>query len=345
LRKTPQSTPSQQNKNADFQARIERLAGRTVARISRPGGKKRDVLRIYFETGPNWILVRRSKSHRAEREIAVLDALAGQPGMRIPERIGSLGEWSIISDLGNRRMSLHIQQTPSNQRWSVAEEAIAGIFEFQNAANACPAVSSLPSVTLDDKALLHIAKGPARTCVRYGLNLPIPKPKTLLPWIGAQSTSFIKGDCRAANIVLDEAGNLGWIDFEYAGLRHGSEDIAWFLCDETLPLPLDGHLDDLDALVRQARPDNPETYLKTLVINATLHAGTRLRVIGNELDGKSWLDYATILNEDLVGVHPTLTTRLAQKGALLADQYAETRPLVDIYNAIADKIAAARREN
>ena len=348
LSKTPQIKPTGQTgskaDNADFQARIERLAKRAVTRISRPGGRKRDVLRVYFNTGPNWILVRRRKSHRAEREIAVLDALAGQADLRVPRRIGSLGEWSILSDLGNRRMSLHIQQTPPDQRWDVAKRAIAGVLEFQDAANACPAVQSLPLVDLDEEALSHIAKGPSRTCSRYGIDLPVPDPATLMPWIGAHRPAFMKGDCRAANIVLNSAGQLGWIDFEFAGLRHGCEDIAWFLCDETLPIALDGHLDDLDTLVREARPDDPQAYLKTLVINAALHAGTRLRVIGNELHGKSWLDYAEILNDDLVGVHPTLAIQLARKGALLADQYRETRPLVDVYTAIADRIFAARQD-
>ena len=349
LGKTPQFRNSRRtdNKadNAAFQDRIARLAKRTVTRISRPGGRKRDVLRVYFNSGPNWILVRRRKSHRAEREIAVLDALADHTGLRIPKRIGSLGEWSILSDLGNRRMSLHIQQTPPGQRWDVAARTITGILEFQDAANTCPAVQSLPHIDLGDSEMLHIAKGPSRTCLRYGIDLPVPDPATLLPWIGADRPTFIKGDCRAANIVLDAAGQLGWIDFEFAGLRHGCEDIAWFLCDETLPIALDGHLDDLDTLVRQARPDVPEAYLKTLVINAALHAGARLRVIGNELIGKSWLDYAEILNDDLVGVHPTLAIKLARKGALLADQYRETRPLVDVYTAIADRIYAARQGN
>ena len=323
-------------------ARLDALSGRTVKTISLPGGNQRNVLRVTFHDGPSWILIKRDKDYREARERQVLDVLAAIQTKRVPRVLGVLGEWTIISDLGKNRLTHHIQRTAAADRWQIVENTAREILAFQDAANACPDIASLPPVLLSSDELSHIATGPERTCARYKLDLPVPAPDSLLPWIGAPTPRFIKGDCRAANIVMDDDGMLGWIDFEYAGLRHGSEDLAWLLCDETLAVPLDGRLDAVDALIRDARPDDPESYLKSFCINATLHAGMRLRVIHNELRKGAWLDYGNIIKDDLVGVHPELTMRLARKAGLLADQYPETRALVDIYAAIGEMVEQAR---
>jgi hypothetical protein len=326
---------------AEFCGRIQSLAGRTFERISRPGGTQRDVLRVHFAQGPSWILVRRTKQHRATNEKAVLTALEGLHGHSVPRRIGKIADWSIITDLGDMRLSLRLQAMPKAERWPIVEGVISGIFQLQDAANSFDAVRALPQIDLKPDNLLHIAKGPERTCKRYGITGHCPRPEVLLPWIGADAPRFIKGDCRAANIVFDNDGTMGWIDFEHAGLRHGCEDLAFLLCDETLSIDIEDHLNSLDRLVREARPEAPEEYLKRMCIYATLHAGMRLRVIGIELTKSGWLDYTDIMRNDLIGAHPDLAMNLARRAAILADQYPETRPLVEIYSSISDKIKEA----
>lgn len=325
--------------------RLERLAGRTLVALTTPGGPRRPVLRAQFDSGPNWILVKRAPD-RALRENTSLDCLAAAPDGLAPKRIGEIAGWQIQSDLGPERVSSVLHATPRTARWEVLAQALHAVFDLHDIANAAPSLARLPLVDLDTDALLHIAKGPRRTARWYKID-PLPEMEfdALLPWLGTDTPRFIKSDSRLANMVRAPSGQFGCVDFEFSGRRHGSEDIATLLCSEAMPVELDAHLDALDALITARCPGDTARdktkWLKTFHIQAALQAGTRLRVIAHDLRKSGWADYADILKLDLVGTHPVLVSRIAQRGAMFADLHRETRPMVALYRRIAAQVAEA----
>ena len=334
----PQDRPAD-----DLTARLEALSGRKVATLSRPGGKDRAVIRVRFTEGPGWILSQRPASGAAARERTVLTALARIPGTPAPQLVGQLGQWTIVSDLGQTKLSVRLQHSAHSDRWPMIDRALRGMLEVQDAANRSGVALHLPRIDMTSEAIAHAARGPTRTRKLFGLPGPVPDTDALEAALAVARPKFVKWDARAANIVVAEDGALGFIDFELSGLRHGCEDLAWLLCDETLPIDLAPHLDAINTVIRDYRAAAPEAYLRSFTIYAALQAGVRLRVIRNELRKKAWTPLREILTSDRVGAHPDLAERLARNGAAFADLQPETRPMVAMFHEIEAQVRAARR--
>lgn len=94
---------------------------------------------------------------------------------------------------------------------------------------------------------------------------------------------FVKWDARAANAALNDNADVRWFDYEYSGLRHGIEDFAWLIADETLPLRL---LDCYDAIATLIEANFPGA-LDLFDIFIRLQASFRLRVVLREVENKS----------------------------------------------------------
>ena len=68
--------------------------------------------------------------------------------------------------------------------------------------------------------------------------------------VAVAGTQFVKWDCRSGNAAIDNKDKLRWFDFEYAGLRHGAEDIAWLIGDEAWPIRPQDMVDIVDQCLR-----------------------------------------------------------------------------------------------
>ncbi|MCL4675900.1 MAG: hypothetical protein KJZ59_07730, partial [Pararhodobacter sp.] len=133
-------------------------------------------------------------------------------------------------------------------------------------------------------------------------------------------TQFVKWDCRTGNAALDRTNRLRWFDFEYAGLRHGAEDLAWLIGDESQPL--DGPV--LEAIIHDALDADPPggraDYLDYLAVYTVFHILQRLDLILSEARSRGWLKIQRVLERDDVGVHPQLAAHLCRVGAHFADR-------------------------
>jgi hypothetical protein len=146
--------------------------------------------------------------------------------------------------------------------------------------------------------------------------------------IAVPGLQFVKWDCRSGNAAIDDAGKLRWFDFEYAGLRHGAEDLAWLLGDEAWPVGPEKMAEIvLDAFDPTCGIPMP-AYMEYLSIYLTFHAVQRLKLISKEAAKRGWKSKTRIRRYDDAGIHPDFAAHISYVGAFFADQSPLTQMLV-----------------
>ena len=144
---------------------------------------------------------------------------------------------------------------------------------------------------------------------------------------------FLKWDCRAGNAAIGNDGFVRWFDFEYAGLRHGGEDFAWLIADETWPIAPDKMADVMIDTFDHGAGYDIADYLDYLSVYVTLHAVQRLKLIQKEVKKRGWLSKTRVIKYDDAGVHPDYARQLCRVGAYYAGQSKLTAPLARNFEA------------
>lgn len=129
-------------------------------------------------------------------------------------------------------------------------------------------------------------------------------------------------------------------DFEYAGLRHGAEDFAWLIADETLPLAPDKMADVMIETFDHGSGYDIEDYLDYLSVYVTLHAVQRLKLIQKKVKKRGWLSKGRVMKYDDAGVHPDYARQLCRVGAYYAAQSKLTAPLSRNFEAASRALKA-----
>jgi hypothetical protein len=156
----------------------------------------------------------------------------------------------------------------------------------------------------------------------------------------------VKWDCRSGNAALDATGRLRWFDFEYAGLRHGAEDFAWLIGDETWPLDGETMFDIVEDGFDPACGHERYDYMSYLTVYTVLHSIQRLKLILEEVQSRGWRAKDEIRQKDDVGKDPDFAAHLCGVAAFFADQHPLTfllTPYLEAAEAQFRKIAAGRR--
>lgn len=299
----------------------EALFGSRVVEVSAPGGSSRSSLRFHF--GDRTVIgTLRPNYRRTHLEAFVLRAL--EPYCDdIPRVLGVDREVMFQSDVGARRLNVELHVADPERRLPMVAEAVAAIFRIQIAARRTDLRHKLPHMGNNPDWLANLVDGVA---VLRDFAGPLPASydrAAILERLHHPGAEFVKWDCRSGNAAIGPDGRLRWFDFEYAGLRHGAEDLAWLIGDESLPIdPAVLQLIIEDALPADL-PGGRDDYLDYLAVYTVFHALQRLILIIDETHSRGWLTIRRILDRDDVGVHPAFARNLCR----MAGHFATLSPL------------------
>lgn len=309
----------------EFVAQVAREHfGQDVTEISAPGGEGRSSFRLFLKD-QSVIATLRPNFRRTHLEAFVLDQLNAHCD-DLPQCLGVVGEVMFQSDVGERRLNVEIAEVPAEQRLDLAHEAVATIFRIQSAARKTTLHEMMPHLGtnqewvtsfVDSVDFLHDLGGISDTFDR----------DAAYEAIDVAPRQFVKWDCRSGNAALDDAGKMRWFDFEYAGLRHGAEDIAWLIGDEAWPIRPQ---DMVDVVINAFDPDcghDLAAYLEYLSVYLTFHAVQRLKLISKESRKRGWQSKDKIRKFDDAGVHPEFAAQICRVGAYFSAQSPITAPL------------------
>jgi len=347
LRKYPRARlhdcPAQETENTVQKKRLSRkdrirksaeaLFGQKITEVSAPGGSSRSSLRFHFDDR-TVIGTLRPNFRRTHLEAHVLRALAPHTD-DIPRCLGVDGDILFQSDVGARRLNTELHACDHATQVNLVAEGVAGILRIQSAAHKTDLHDMMPHLGNNPEWLANLVDG-VSVLVPFKDDIPASfDPAATVERLTSTRLQFVKWDCRTGNAAIGDDGRLRWFDFEYAGLRHGAEDLAWLIADESLPL--DGPT--MDAIVRDAlagTPDgNPDDYMDYLSVYTVFHTLQRLDLILSEARSRGWLKITRVLGKDDVGVHPRFAAHLCRTGAYFAGQSRLTDMLVGHFDSAA----------
>jgi hypothetical protein len=316
--------------SAQRRARIrnsaETLFGKRVTEVSAPGGSGRASLRFHF-ADQTVIGTLRPNYRRTHIEAFVLRRL--EPFCDdIPRVLGVDREVMFQSDVGDRRLNLALHTADPSGREALLAEGVAAIFRIQAAAHKTDLHAKMPHLGNNPDWVRNLVDG---VTVLHGFGPGVPRSfdvQAVAARLAHPGVQFVKWDCRSGNAALDDNDRLRWFDFEYCGLRHGAEDLAWLFADESLPL--DG--ETLWRIAEDALPASPlggrDDYLDYLAVYTVFHALQRLILILDEANARGWLPRRRVLERDDVGVNPLMARNLCQVAACFAARAPLTAGLV-----------------
>ncbi|MEX3316056.1 hypothetical protein [Sulfitobacter sp. PS-8MA] len=316
--------PKEKSAQAQIVDAARKHFGQEVARVSAPGGENRSSFRLHLAER-TVIATLRPNFRRTHLEAHVLTEL-GRHCSDLPQCLGVVGEIMFQSDVGKRRLNVEIAQVDGPAQLDLAAEAVAGIFRIHGAARQTELNEIMPHLGNNKDWVLNFVDAVDFLQGLGGISDQFDRIAAY-ERIDAPARQFVKWDCRSGNAAIGRDGKLRWFDFEYAGLRHGAEDIAWLIGDEAWPLApqdmVDVVIDAFDPTCGIALPD----YLDYLSVYLTFHAVQRLKLISKEAKKRGWLSKDRIRRYDDAGVHPEFAAQICRVGAYFSDQSELTAPL------------------
>ncbi|KAJ01968.1 hypothetical protein [Sulfitobacter mediterraneus] len=296
-----------------------------VKKISAPGGEGRSSFRLSV-AGQSVIATLRPNFRRTHLEAHVLEQLSAHSD-DLPQCLGVVGEIMFQSDVGDRRLNVEIAEVTPSARLDLAHDAVSAIFRIQSAARKTQLHEMMPHLGTNDDWILNFVD--AIDFLRDlggGISDKFDR-EAAYERVAVAGTQFVKWDCRSGNAAIDNKDKLRWFDFEYAGLRHGAEDIAWLIGDEAWPIRPQ---DMVDIVINAFDPEcgfELDDYLDYLSVYLTFHAVQRLKLISKESRKRGWLSKEKIRKYDDAGVHPEFAAQICRVGAYFSAQSPLTAPL------------------
>lgn len=299
--------------------------GAPVKKITAPGGEGRSSFRLSV-AGQSVIATLRPNFRRTHLEAHVLDELNAHCD-DLPQCLGVVGEIMFQSDVGDRRLNVEIAEVAPDVRLDLAHEAVSAIFRIQSAARKTQLNEMMPHLGNNEDWILNFVD--AIDFLRDlggGISDKFDR-EAAYERVAVAGTQFVKWDCRSGNAAIDSTNKLRWFDFEYAGLRHGAEDIAWLIGDEAWPIRPQ---DMVDIVIDTFDPEcgyEMDDYLNYLSVYLTFHSVQRLKLISKESRKRGWLSKEKIRKYDDAGVHPEFAAQICRVGAYFSAQSPLTAPL------------------
>lgn len=302
------------------------ILGATPDRITTPGGKTRSSIRLHF--GDQTVIATLRKNfRRTHLEAYVLEQLSPHCD-DIPRVLGVNEDVLFQSDTGGSRLSSEILNHKSADRIELAAEACAAIFRIHAAARKTDLAEQLPHMGANRDWIMNLV-GSVDALQAYSMGISSKFDFVAVAERMEQpGRQFLKWDCRAGNAAIGDDGYVRWFDFEYAGLRHGAEDFAWLIADETWPIAPDKMADVMIETYDRSSGYDIEDYLDYLSAYTALHAVQRLKLIKQRVEKRGWLRKSKVVKYDDAGVHPDYARQLCKVGAYYAAQSKLTAPLV-----------------
>ncbi|AZV78511.1 hypothetical protein EBB79_11910 [Parasedimentitalea marina] len=299
--------------------------GEKVVTTSAPGGEGRASWRFQLESR-SVIATLRPNFRRTHLEAFALTKI-NQFCSDIPECLGVVGEIMFQSDVGGKRLNQEIVKLNRSRRADVSHEAIAAIFRIQSAAQQAGLNTTMPHLGANTEWIENLVKAvSALEPYSAGRSIDVDSA-ALAARIACPASQFVKWDCRSGNAAIGDDNRLRWFDFEYCGVRHGAEDVAWLLGDEAWPMSPE----TMEQIVIAAFDPNGahklDPYLDYLAIYLTLHCVQRFKLIIKEVHNRGWLSKTRVRKYDDAGVHPEFAAQICRVGAYFAARDPLTAPI------------------
>jgi len=313
------------------------LFGDRLTHISTPGGSYRASYRVHL--GETTAIASCRDDFRRTRIEAFALRKLGATCDSMPRCLGLTDDVLFQSDAGQRRLNVAMLEGDASNRAHTAALAVEGLFRIQHAARAAEMQKYMPPLGASKAwvtRLVNAVRRLEKQGARMGKGFNRFKVAELL---SVEPRQFVKWDCRSGNAALDAAGKLRWFDFEYCGVRHGAEDFAFLIADESWPMDPATMFD----MVRDAfDPDTPGTrddWLKYLSVYTVFHALQRLQLMQSEVAKRGWKSKRKVVARDDVGLHPDFAVQLCNVAMFFADRSPLTAPLIPMFQEVAQELA------
>ncbi len=324
------------------QARILAAAeahfGRPVRDVTAPGGRGRSSLRLHFDDGTA-IGTMRPEPRRTRHEARILQRLDGRSD-DLPRYLGLHGDVLFQSDVGGRRLNQQVGSGDRSRALDLAAGAVAALFRLQRAARGAGLVWTLPRLGGGRDWILRLVDG-----VDVLRDWAGPAPRSFdraaaCEALARRARHFVKWDSRSGNAALGDDGRVRWFDFEYSGARHGAEDLAWLIGDETWPVAPGDMVDVVIDAYDHVNGRDIADYLSYLSVYVTFHVLQRLRLIREETRQRGWLTLDRVRQLDDAGLHPDCVCQLLRVGRYFSAQAKVTSPLTGHFDTALQALAA-----
>jgi hypothetical protein len=308
--------------------------GQRVRKVKAPGGEGRSSFRLFLPDR-TVIATLRPNFRRTHLEAYVLTELSRHCS-DLPECLGVVGEIMFQSDVGDRRLNVEIDKVAPARQMDLAAEGVAAIFRIHSAARQTSLHEMMPHLGTNEDWIRNFVDAiDFLKDLAGGISGKFDRVAAY-ERIDAPARQFVKWDCRSGNAAIGDDDRLRWFDFEYAGMRHGAEDIAWLIGDEAWPVAPDAMV---DVVIEAFDPEcgiEMDDYLDYMAVYLTFHCVQRLKLISKEAKKRGWLSKDRIRRYDDAGVHPDFAAQMCRVGAYFSEQSPLTAPLTRNFLAALD---------
>lgn len=312
--------------------------GERVRHVSAPGGEGRSSLRLRL-AGRSVIATMRPDPARTRLEAQLLAHL-GAHCDDTPKFLGLSRDVLFQSDVGHERLAQRIALYRRKAQVDLAAQAVAAIFRYQRAAARPGLRARLPHLGLRRDWVARFV-GQVEILRSFGQRVPGDfDHAAACTAVARPGRCFVKWDCRAGNAAIGQDNRVRWFDFEYAGLRHGAEDVAWLAADETWPVAPAVMEEIVADAFDRGRGRRRQDYLDYLAIYTTFQAAQRIGLILHEASLRGWQRKNRVRELDDAGVHPDFVIQLLRVGAYFAQRTRVTAPLAPAFEAAARQFRA-----
>ncbi len=296
---------------AELLVLVERHFHVRPERITAPGGKGRDSLRVHLPDR-TVIMTFRADRRRRAREIEVLKRL-GAVGAPVPRFLGQEGPVFFQEDLGSLRLAARLEHAIAGGRGDLARKlarmSLASLVRISDLAREAGLEGIAPKMGLRGEWRRARVGRIARLSEILDVRPPQVDAEAFAGALRPRRLVFVKWDARPGNATIHDR-RVKWYDWEYCGLRDGLEDPAFLAADEFWPFAPRETL----ALLAAVRPLSEEDRL-WLADYAVLHAVERLGYIVEQVKKHGWIDEERARRQDRIGYAPRLLARLVRHGA------------------------------
>ena len=316
----------------------ERVFGMPVVKVTAPGGKSRESLRVHFASR-SIVATQRKYPGRRKMEVEVLKRLSAA-GCPVPKYLGGAGGIFFQDDVGSRRLSGVLAVSDPAGRQRLAAGAIDSLLRIQDAGQRAGLDEIVPALGTKRDWVMGFLGTAITSSEDWGVAPPAIDAEALADLLHVEPRQFLKWDARPGNASVGGDGVVYWFDWEHCGKRQGMEDIAWLAGDEFWPL---GAQPVIDILQDRLPPDRAEGDIRYLTHFMVFHIVQRLNLIRNRVRKAGWADPHKAMRLDKIGSDRDLARRLCRHGAEWAERQDLTRPMVPWFRAVAEKLDTLRK--
>jgi hypothetical protein len=310
-------------KPSEIAAISERVFGVPVVKVTAPGGKARESMRIHF-TGKTIVATQRKFPGRMRLEVEVLKRLSAA-GAPVPKVLGGTEQLFFQEDMGSHRLTADLFSDDEDIRLRAADAAIDSLLVIHDTARSSGLEDLVPALGEKEEWVRGLVGSALLTADRFETQRPDIDIDALVGVLSVPSDRFLKWDARPGNASIGRDGRVYWFDWEHCGRRQGMEDFAWLAGDEFWPVGPDMVVSILEDKMPMDRAEPEIRYLSHFI---TFHIVQRLQLIYHRFMAAGWVDAAKAMKYDKIGVDPELAKSLCQRGAIWAERNELTRPMV-----------------